>query len=293
MVEETEVNECLALRKFFKINCPSLEDCIKEGPPAYSYFKDKQGRGCWIAHTALTIIETLSLLDIAQGVLSRRNLDEECLIAISFLHDIGKLTVEYIKDGDPYHNIVSATISLSVLKDPPFDEDKALMMTQAILLHHEHRMWEKFYRDDAPLIRDYFNLIKKYKRPYRMKNNYSSILDKLVEVVDDFPLARGVIEELSKKLKEEERYFLDPRYELKLIRWRLAPFSLVLYYLIQLADNRAASARGGTYWKEKIKERIRNIGDASDPIALSDALAKVKDRDRRILLTLITLGREE
>jgi len=242
--------ECAVLETVFGLRCPL--SCLQ--PPVASYFDNGERKGCWIAHTMLTLAESIELLKQTEKALRRKGLEPKHLLAAALLHDIGKLTVNYLNGKDQFHNITSAVIALNVLGD--WGQEERGAVAQAVLLHHEYRMWRELI-ETPQIISDYFSLIiKKGKKKITMSNEYIDALGALDALsVSYLPQELGnACREIISRLKARSEYYLSQRDEHDLVRWRVAHKSLPLYYLLQLADNRAASARGGQYWRNQLKE---------------------------------------
>ena len=266
MGESVKEPECAALETVFGLRCPL--SCLR--PPMPSYFDDSEKKGCWIAHTMLMLAESIELLKQTEKALRRKGLEPKHLLAAALLHDIGKLTVDYLNGKDQFHNITSAVIALNVLGDWEREERDAV--AQAVLLHHEYRMWRELIElPTTPMISDYFSLIRsKKRRRITMSNKYIDALDALDALSASY-LPRefgGICREIISRLKAGSDYYLSQKDEHALTSWRAAHKSLPLYYLLQLADNRAASARGGQYWRNRLKEAVeearRSASEFSD-----------------------------
>ncbi|MEM2196180.1 MAG: HD domain-containing protein [Sulfolobales archaeon] len=216
-----------------------------------------------------------------ENALMARNIEPRCVIAAALLHDIGKLSKEYTEKRYFYHNIASTMVCLKVLRH--WAKEERSIVAQAVLLHHEERMWRELQKPDAPLIADYYNLIKRKKlKRVNMITNYLEVLDMLGKVMEYLPPANEVFNELSSSLKLSS-CSLSPSYESELTNRRLASRFLPLYYLLQLADNRAASAREGLYWRDILNQVAKNTGDDSEEF--TNTLMTFGSRSR-IFLTL-------
>lgn len=259
--------ECAALKSIFKLQCPA--ECPR--PPAPSYFLNGEGKGCWVAHTMLTVIESIELLRQTEKAIYKKGLKPQHLLVAALLHDIGKLTKDYSIGKDRFHNISSAIITLNVLEK--WEQEERAVVAQAVLLHHEYRMWQELFETaDMRMIPDYFSLVRSKKKRVIMLTNYVDILTILDELLAYYlsQEIRNICKEIILQLKTHSNYYLSQKDEHSLTNWRVAQKSLPLYYLLQLADNRAASARGGKYWRNRLKEVVeeanRNASDLSDTI---------------------------
>ncbi|MCX8180003.1 MAG: HD domain-containing protein [Thermofilaceae archaeon] len=276
--------ECDVLRSVFKLNCPHPSG----SPPAYSYYENGVGKGCWLAHTLLTVVEAFNLASEVGGSPLLSKVKPELLLAAALLHDVGKLSKDYINRGGSYHNLISAIVSLNVLKRWPNEE--GCVVAQAVLLHHESRMWRVMFSRDKPLTFDCYSLVKKISKQIEMTDKYSSIIDMLGNMLR------------SLKFLEEAKYvetlngLLDALRELKfplkletdeektLCKADLAPRSLPIYYLLQMADNRAAFARERSYWRFALDGAAESFGD--DIEEFTDGIIDTFKGDSRIFLTL-------
>jgi len=249
--ESVKEPECVALETVFRLQCPL--SCLQ--PPTPSYFYDGEEKGCWIAHTMLTLAESIELLKQTEKALRRKGLEPKHLLAAALLHDIGKLTVGYLDGKDVFHNVTSAVIALNVLED--WRQDERAAVAQAVLLHHEYRMWRELFESTTTrMISDYFSLVRSKKRRIAMSTRYIDVLDAFDALSASYlPQELGdICREITSRLKASSDYYLSLKDEHALASWRVAHKSLPLFYLLQLADNRAASARGGQYWRNQLKE---------------------------------------
>ncbi|MEM4667341.1 MAG: HD domain-containing protein [Thermofilum sp.] len=287
-----QVPECEALKEF-GLACPLLGSCGGRQPPLPSFFHEKRPAGCWAAHTALTLLEAVSLLRSAGGVLPRKGLQPESLAVAALLHDAGKLSSAYLEGRDPFHNVTSALIALRVL-DPAKPESRAI--AQAILLHHEHRMWEYLSRggvEGALLAENYHDLLRRYSVRCAVLESASQKLVRAVEAAvqlaeqlfsasGDRAVQRAALSPLE-SLPNLSRVCLRVSDEKVLLDEALAPRSLPLYYLLQLADNRAAWLREGVSWR---REMGKLVDVRCDPLELAQQLLVRYGGKSRLLLTL-------
>lgn len=281
-MELNQPNECRVLAVMLKSRIPPCKDtCVAGRFPSYKDKQTKRAMGCWVAHTALTAIECLRLKPRLERALDRKGIPWERVEEASILHDVGKLSEAYVSGSYVQHNVLSAVVALSLCEDR--------VVPTAILLHHEAMHWKDLYR--TPL---------------------STTLRRLQEKIDMRPIVRGfslhegwmdavkavktVLEELEiesavsalKRILRNRKHRVAPGDINRCLRWgdhlRKA---LILYWILYLADNRAASARDGlrAYWLNSImclsEEELEN------PSRLADAiLRRVKRPD--VSLTAIS-----
>jgi len=282
-----------------------------------SYLDNNIPRGCLIAHLALTLIEMQRISSYFRIPLynlftqysvedySKINVDScwKFLLTSSFLHDIGKLTDQYINryatgQDRILHHQVSAVIAKKTLENI-VSEPMALGIAYGILFHHEAMDWiavEKsllyfsyIQRTLSPTRNIIYNLSE--RRLNKFKENVRNIFD---QCFDEHLLTESQHQTLTLMLARAAQKLIDNREisinvtrELSVAKMEnpkyLTP-ALALYRLLYLTDNRAASARElywleliqGVDWKRiediarqitnKLAKRYRYIGLSSIPI---------------------------
>lgn len=216
---------------------------------------------------------------MAGGALLKKGITERCLILAALLHDIGKLGKEYLRGKDPAHNVSSAAVALNVLRELSWPEVPAEPVAQAVLLHHEARMWKYLVTSNHILVHDFYSLLLKFKE-VKLDEQSSLVLLTLPELVKSTRLGEVAIE-VSKAvadiLSKPRIFLLSPPYKKALTSGIYARQSLPLYYVLQLADNRAAWWREGVDWRSV----------ALSPLGLSQEMFRRYGSKSRILLTLL------
>lgn len=287
------IPECEALRAA-KLSCPlRWSKCYGLQPPYPSYFEERAPKGCWVAHTALTILEAFELYTIAGRALQRRGLTGGSVAVAALLHDVGKLSEAYLMGDDVFHNITSALIVLRVCGKELME---ARAIAQAVMLHHEHRMWEYLSSSDPvekAFKNSYDDLLMEYEKRVKFvkfskkSQQYEALLEAMEglmgQISDRFEerpdqslisLLHRVPEHLTINRCEDRNVLLDTS---------LAPRSLPLYYILQLADNRAAWRRSGVDWRAELR---RLTSERSSPLELATKMLRDYGSRSRLFLTL-------
>lgn len=286
------VPECEALKNF-KLNCPLTDSCRDSKPPLPSYFRDGLPAGCWTAHTVLTLFEAISLLRLVKSALHRRGLRSESLALAALLHDTGKLCKAYLQGEDPLHNVTSALIALKVLSDATPEN---CSVAQAILLHHEHRMWEYLSSPERSLFTEsYHDLLKRYEKKVGCVEISKSSRELVQTVKATIELTAQILDTAGEELERQEvlsplehilelsKVCLQLNDEKRLLDDTLAPKSFTIYYILQLADNRAAWIRDYVLWRELLNELLKK---AEEPKELAQKMLCRLGGKSRVLLTL-------
>ncbi len=294
-------SECRALASL-GVSCPLSGRC--EEPPLPSYFLESSAgagargepSGCWAAHTALTLVEALRLFTLFRAALERRGLSGEAVVAAALLHDAGKLNSWYVEKGHSFHNISSAAVALRVAGEVCSIKPLAAVIAQAVLLHHEYRMWESLSSSEY-LIRDYYTLLSVKARTVKLHERSGKALEalrglagsalRLVAAGEEGERWAELAQSLVDKVKARQAYSLTPEEERELASAEHAPKSLPLYYVLQLADNRAARWREGVDWRAELLEAASKAGS---PLELGSLVARMYGSRSRILLTAARSG---
>lgn len=307
--------ECITLFKTLGKPPLCIGSCSAMEIP--SYLDNSIPRGCLIAHLALTLIEMQRIssyfriplynLFIHYSVEDYSKMDvDSCwkfLLTSSLLHDIGKLTDQYINryavgQDRILHHQVSAVIAKKTLENT-VSESMALGVAYGILFHHEAIDWiavEKsllyfsyIQRALSPTRNIIYNLSE--NRLDKFKENVRNILDQLLDghllTESQHQTLTLMLARASQKLIDNQGVVINVTRELSVAKIEnpkyLTP-ALSLYRLLYLTDNRAASARElywleliqGVDWKRiedvaqqitnKLAKRYRYIGLSSIPI---------------------------
>jgi len=283
MAQALSVPECLTLRDQLG-PLPCERSCIAGLFP--SYFEKGSPKGCWLAHTTLSLLEVLRIKEALLH--SHKRLSLEDVLLATLLHDIGKLTKDYLLEAYPYHNLLSAIIALKSLKSADIPVVDPLIIARAIFLHHEYRHWRSVFQAG------YLNVhiidsIKKRKLRVIMAEDFEEPLEYLKEIIREELRLRGALSPVLNNLIMQKGYRAKPEDYQKIASisggWSMVPKFLSLYWILQLVDNRAASAREGAnaYWAYRLA-RYKELSDK--PCALARAILD-NDKDPQVLLTLI------
>lgn len=249
-----EVPECVALARRLGLPegakpCPGCR-----GPPLPSYFREGRGLGCWVAHTALSAVEAADLAEELDPLLRRLGLRGLVLDA-ALLHDVGKLTEEYVERAYHYHNFASAVVAEDVLARMGVGEDR-FVVASAVLLHHEARHWEELLREPLP-----GHVIETLRGgPFRLHRSARAALEALSGLLE----RAGLGSEVPRLVGGKEVYEVKREVKVKIARVAVPERVLPLYWVLYEADNRAASAREGRYWLWSLGEAGRR-----DPLRLA------------------------
>jgi len=283
--------ECILLKKFVKelwkrdLTCP--EPCNPRSYP--SFFEKSQPQGCFTAHTLLCLLELILLKTEIAGILVRSDIEWSELVTAVLLHDIGKLTSNYIKEKYSKHNVLSAVITYTLLRGKNVDYENIVKLCQAILLHHEYRHWSELFREE--LVHIASTIEKPKGGRIRMASGYVDALGKLKFVAQELRLiGEEQVDLLDSLLYKREIVF--PREFKAYIAgyWGTPTLQAVkMYWFLQLVDNRAASCREGlkNYWLIQFKSISEQVeAENLKSILLADKILS-QTRSPRILLSLI------
>ncbi|MCX8191199.1 MAG: HD domain-containing protein, partial [Nitrososphaerales archaeon] len=274
-------SECDTLSKILGSELSCRDTCSVAENPSRVY--DSIRDGCLIAHIGLTLIEMQRLAFCFKSSLYRlftintlsRSVEQDkdrfwaILLTISLLHDIGKLTDQYIDKHTTKSHILHHQISAIVAKralNRVFDDYISLEVAYAILFHHEAIDWSSIERNLFSF--SYFQKVlpstKRFtytidqNRLNRFNQNLSKLIDQfyqknfitglqhqtLTQIIPFITSALITNQEIDCIYEElEGRKIQHPKY--------LTP-ALALYRLLYLADNRAASARS-QYWLDSLQ----------------------------------------
>lgn len=249
--------ECVTLAKLLGREWPLCAECDRARRP--SYFVDGDPKGCWVAHTVLAVYEAAALARVLGKLLNRLELRERLLEAAA-LHDAGKLTRQYVEGKCKFHNVLSAAIADAALRGLGRSDGDRRVVCLAVLLHHEARHWRALYEEPLAL-----HVCDTWRSQQRFEVlDAEPTLAAAQELLDQLGL-RGAAEALS---RVPERGSVSRDWCTELLRRDPAVYrrSLPLYYLVRLADNRAASARE-TYWLWRLPT------GASSPYEFTEALS--------------------
>lgn len=269
--------ECIVLSAQLGMEAPPCEKlCVKETFPSY---RDGDGKmqGCWVAHTALTVIESVRLKSRLGKALEKRGVNWHVVEDLAILHDVGKLSEAYIEWKRPMqHNVFSWAIALTLYRD--------LTIPTTILLHHEAMHWRDLYRKRLSFfqqLRATINM-KPIIEGFKLHERCDDTLNALKIVLRDLKLERKILDDIlgvrvyRAKLEDLNRC----------LRWgKHLSMALKLYWILYLADNRAASARDGleAYWLNLLK-KFSEISE--EPLKLTDCILK---KIRRVDIALTAL----
>ncbi|MEM2168012.1 MAG: HD domain-containing protein [Candidatus Nezhaarchaeales archaeon] len=223
------------------------------------------------AHCFKTTLHRLFVLNAAEKDLKRdENQLWSVLLTSSILHDVGKLTDQYVSRGTAQtytaHHQVSAVITKKVLSKA-FDDYTALEVAYSVLFHHEAIDWKaverklssSYIQEALPSTRGLTYTVNQ-NRLDAFERNLRKILDqiyqgRIVTQQQHQTLTQTLIYAV-RELAANQRKTLQMDQELNVRRVQspryLVP-ALALYRLLYLADNRAASARS-YYWLKSIRQ---------------------------------------
>jgi len=280
---EGDLGECIILKEFLGRRPPCHQTCTHKRFP--SYYKAGVGKGCWVAHTALCMLEAITIKSEILPILERKTVKWRTLLLTLLLHDSGKLSKEYASSKTPKipHNEISAQIAYDVLKKLKgksyLDGNEVEVISRACFLHMEYYEWKN-------LLRRGYATVSQATTP-----------GAIVELPEDVEIPIGnlklVLEEAGllnetifatlfeipslKKLKLMPSNYTIDKYTPEGIRLK----AMTLQWFVLLLDNRASSARKGidAYWVNSL-ERVRKsiVKPYSDPemiIEFSDKLLKM------------------
>lgn len=246
-----KVSECIILSKFVKAS-DICQICIAHIFP--SYYERGKRRGCWVAHTALCILEASLIKAEITSILKRKGVTWDTLILTLVLHDIGKLSKEYVS-GRPYevhHNEVSAQISYDIL-NKLIGNSIARVISQACFLHMEPYIWKEVHRGGLSSIGQATS--PGYRVEMAESLNYP--LSYLLKWIDEIGVKVTHLQAIINKLLQIKRVKLQP----SIYSFRILPEAISLHWFIRLIDNRASSARSGVnrYWLTIIQDIAKLI----------------------------------
>jgi len=276
--------ECVILARELGLAEPPCERCVAEH--FFSYWRGGKGEpkvpaGCWVAHTALTALECTRMRARLERAVQRIGLTWADVELLAVLHDVGKLSEAYARYGfrGLRHNVLSAVVAYRAC-----GENIAIM--RAAFLHHEAFHWGDLCRLGIyqhlldSLSSDMKRLVG---RGFRLRDEYVSALENLADLLDNMEVrsARPTLAAIAK----EDFYQMEPsELERKLGRFR--PAEIALYWVLYLADNRAASARetSRAYWLDAIR---RLPEEAKGPAELADLILRRRRHLAHISLTAL------
>jgi len=294
--------ECKTLFKILGGTPACHNTCSVTCTPSY---KDNSTlKGCLIAHIALTLIEMQRMVFCFKTPLCKifttnkkveksiKQTDDDLwniFLTTSILHDMGKLTEQYIKhmyvstascnlykkpterhittETHVKHHQISATIARKALRKMS-DDYIALKTAYAVLFHHEAIDWKTV--EQRLLLSSYlqvalsplssFSYTVSHDRLSLFEGNLCKILDQIKRknIITQLQCS-FLVETLNCavcELMHSQGITLNIDQDLNAEKMREPKYvmpALALYRFIYLADNRAASARS-EYWFELIQQ---------------------------------------
>jgi len=298
-------NECLVLSSIYNIK---LDCCKGNRKLVYPSYVDKDTpQGCLIAHITLTLLEFERIknkiinnfeLNFKRLTKLKKFKKEDILEIIRYtliLHDIGKLSENYVEDKRYRHEIASAILSFLMLEKNPLITVSVLryLIPTAILLHHESYQWRILEETLSEIdIIGYFRKALGWKRgPYsNMKFKQDKLLTNikwLKEILEKIGLLTKNVDLLLEDIKKIQRMSKNSEKVVLLINKmenltpKLLRLVLQLYYIIYITDNRAASAREEYWiysWKENWNRTMKTIRNREELMSsfLNNYRKKVK-----------------
>jgi len=272
-----------------------------------SYKDNSTLKGCLIAHVALTLIEMQQIASyfkkslyriftvsrVGKGIELTESDFWDVLLSTSFLHDVGKLTDQYVGHTYPSeicdlykkpmnqpmnrhistekhvrHHQVSAVITRKTLRKVLLDDDVALKMAYAVLFHHEAIDWKAV--EQSVLLSSYLQVALSplsqvsytiaHDRLFLFEQNLCKILNQMQtkNIITQLQCSFLVktFDSAINELKDNQGATLRMDRELDVEKVKEPKYimpALALYRFIYLTDNRAASARS-EYWLKIIQQ---------------------------------------
>lgn len=260
-----------------------------EALPSHWDRKTRSPLGCSIAHTTLSLLEARKLSKHFRNPVERLaqkfDINDGWNVALLsvVLHDIGKLADEYRLEYPNFaHNVLSAVVVHRALEGPV-----GRAIAYALLLHHEAYHWSDVEKLATVSLLDVLRSSCKVSIKGDIVRFFQESILNLLEAVG-LKALRTDLHKVCETLIRLSGQRLEPRYELAAILGNTFLFSLPLYRLIYLADNRAASAREGSssYWLTKARdvnwfnyrEQIKNVSRLfGEPFKYAIALSSLPD----------------
>ena len=276
--------ECAILARELGLAEPPCERCVAER--FFSYWRGGKGEpkvpaGCWVAHTVLTALECARMRARLEKAVRRIGLKWADVEKLAVLHDVGKLSGAYARYGfrGLRHNVLSAVVAYHACGGNT-------AIVRAAFLHHEAFHWRDLYRLGVyqHLSDSLSSEVKQLVgRGFRLRDGYVLALENLADLLNYMEMrsVRPVLAAIAK----ESFYQMEPsELERKLGRFR--PVEMALYWILYLADNRAASARetSRAYWLDAIG---RLPEEAKGPAELADRILGLRGRLAHISLTAL------
>ncbi|MCS7368056.1 MAG: hypothetical protein NDF52_09305 [archaeon YNP-WB-062] len=280
---EKDLGECAILEEFLRRRPPCHQTCTRKKFP--SYYKAGIGKGCWVAHTALCMLEATMIKDDILPILERKAVKWRTLFLTLLLHDSGKLSKEYVLSKTPKipHNEISAQIAHDALKKLQgknyLDDNEVKVISRVCFLHMEYYEWKN-------LLKGGYATISQTTTPgatIELSDDVKIPLENLKLVLEEAGLLNEVIHAIIfeipslKKLKLMPSNYTIDKYTSKEICLK----AMTLQWFVLLLDNRASSARTGidAYWAKSFKKvRGSIVKPYSNPetiIEFSDNLLKM------------------
>ena len=275
--------ECVILARELGLAEPPCERCVAEH--FFSYWRGGKGEpkvpaGCWVAHTALTALECARMRARLERALRRVGLKWADVELLAVLHDIGKLSEAYARYGfrGLRHNVLSAVVAYRACGGN-------MTIMRAAFLHHEASHWRDLYWLKVPHIRDtiFSDMVRLVVRGFKLRDGYVLALEELAGLLDRMGVegTRPVLAIIA-----DEDFYQMSQDELDRKLGRFRPVEIALYWILYLADNRAASARetSEAYWLDAVR---RLPEEAREPAELADLILRLRGRLVHISLTAL------
>mgnify|MGYP000218034965 CR=1 FL=1 len=279
MVTSPKISECtVLLRELGYVNKPPCVTCTSNS--FYSWRKEEKGMGCWVAHTALTCLECLRLMPRMFKPIEKYNLTWEDVEVLAVMHDVGKLSSQYLEGKKIQHNVISSYIMLELCKDDETIENSK-PVALAILLHHEAYHWKRLLHLQIQPFH-FVDSIKTINEDIRLGDGYRLALDNLSDFLKKMKIKAGL--KLINRLKERNVYHYDQREINRLLAENaIRAKAFLLYWILYLADNRAASSREShqNYWIEPLRRM--------SPMSPSDLAQKILENHPRPDISLTAI----
>ena len=275
MVKAGRPPECMVLTQELCLKKPPCETCVAR--EFFSFWRSGQPKGCWVAHTALTALESLRMKPRLARALLRLGVSWTDVEKLTVLHDTGKLT-KYYGRGWAGHNVFSMVIAAITC-------GRRSPVAQAVFLHHEAMHWGEIYRMRYPTV-SLADTIRRWQREaavkgFRLREGHEKAVEQLRIFLDIMGI--NSVTDLLEVVKNT-LFFKLGRMPDDIVS-RLDTRATALYWVLYLADNRAASARDGpeSYWLYKAREMV---SEHRDPSKLAEGLLKNHPRSDIALTAL-------
>ena len=278
MGKMVRIPECEVLVRELGFGKPPCGACVADRFFSFWHrrkYDKKRPAGCWVAHAALTLLECLRLRPRLEGALRRLKIPWSDIEVLAILHDAGKLTECYAK-GIPGHSVFSMVIVANIC-------GYRSRLARAAFLHHEAFHWARVAKRGLEHIADAIssNQSKIASNGFNLRKGHDEAVECLKALLHSAGLRQ--MDDILDELSSRRKYSLNCKPD-ELISYIDAK-DIAMYWILYLADNRAASARDGPkgYWLYRIREIMSSH---QDPLDLTDKLLNEYPRPNIALTAL-------